>query len=404
MLGALLTFFGASVADAIRHPTTASLRALCYILLTGGSAVLMSGWVEQVAQIEDKAWLLPAKVALGPLSGALALLYLGIWFDKIAQDAWLDRLIHWGSATQCLAAIVLLAGVSLYPGHGQAFLKAAFVVNGVSVILAFMSTARGVALGDRLASFMLLACACLGVMVVGLYSKGLGLASSKVLWALTALCTTTYFLITTVLTIRRNREMRMVRKMSEGVAKSDEITGLPVGGTLLSKIDDALWRSVRMERECAVMAIWVDNLYVFNDALDSSIEHEIRHVLTARIRRAIGFRHTLGLQQARCFVAGISAVQDRDRLIERMGALVLHLQRPLQVGVMLGQAQAYSPQVSIGLVFVGLGHMADTLSAMDQAQALAKKAMREESKIQFEEAHPTSYGVSSKFPVGQAQH
>ena len=57
-----------------------------------------------------------------------------------------------------------------------------------------------------------------------------------------------------------------------------------------------------MERECAVMAVWIDNLYVFNDEIDRSIEHEIRHVLTARIHRAVGFRHTLGLQQARCFI------------------------------------------------------------------------------------------------------
>jgi GGDEF domain-containing protein len=205
---------------------------------------------------------------------------------------------------------------------------------------------------------------------------------------LTAICTSAYFLITTVLTIQRNRQRRLIVKMSEGIAKTDEITGLPVGGTLLSKIDDAIWRSVRIECECAVMAVWIDNLYMYNEEVDSSVEHEIRHILAARIRRAIGFRHALGLQQSRCFVAGISAVKHRQRLIDKAAGLAVHLQRAMQVGVMLGQTQIYEPKIGIGLVFVGLGHMTDPLSAMDQAQTLAKKAGRSDSRVMFEEASP----------------
>jgi GGDEF domain-containing protein len=102
-----------------------------------------------------------------------------------------------------------------------------------------------------------------------------------------------------MVSIMRNRQRRLIVRMSEGIAKTDEITGLPVGGTLLSKIDDALWRSVRIDAECAVMAVWIENLYLYNDVLDTSIEHEIRHVLAAKIRRAIGFRPVLGLQQSR---------------------------------------------------------------------------------------------------------
>jgi GGDEF domain-containing protein len=396
MLGALLTFFGAALADAIRNPTIAAWRALCFILLTGGSAVVMSGWVEQVAGIDNTALLLPAKVSLGPLSGALALLYLGIWFGKLTQDALLDRLIHWGSMAQSLAALALLIGISLYPMQGLLFLKIAFAVNLLSVLMALMAAVRGMTLGDRLAAAMVVACVCLGVMVIGLYSKGLGWASSNVLWVLTAISTTTYFLITTVLTIQRNRQLRLIVKMSEGIAKTDEITGLPVGGTLLSKIDDAVWRSVRIECECAVMAVWIDNLYLYNDQIDGSIEHEIRHVLAARIRRAVGFRHVLGLQQSRCFVAGISAIKHRERVISKATDLALNLRGVMQVGVMLGQAHDYEPKIGMGLVFVGLGHMADPLSAMDQAQALAKKALREPSRVLHEEASATSFAVSHK--------
>lgn len=396
MLGALLTFFGAALADALRNPTLAAWRAIGFIALTGSSAVIMSGWVEHVAQIQDEQWLIPAKVALGPLSGALALLYLGIWFGKLAQDPWLDRLIHWGSAAQCLIAIVLLVGVISSPSRGVFFLKAAFVVNVVSVVMALLAAARGVALGDRLASAMLAACVCLGVMVIGLYAKGLGWGFSNVLWGLTAICTVVYFLVTTVLTIQRNRQLRLIKCMSDGVAKADDITGLPVGGTLLSKIDDTLWRSVRIDCECAVMAIWIDNLYRFNDELDGSIEHEIRHILAARIRRAIGFRHVLGLQQSRCFIAGISAISQRQRIQTKTTELIKALQRPMQVGVMLGQTQVYEPKIGVGIVFVGVGHMTDPLSAMDHAQSLAKDALREQSHLHTQEALATSYIASHR--------
>jgi GGDEF domain-containing protein len=396
MLGALLTFLGAALAEAIRSPSIAAWRAINFIVLTGVSAMIMCGWVEQVAALEQRAWLMPAKVALGPLSGALALLYLGIWFGKLAQDPWLDRLIAWGSLAQCLAAAVLLLAVVIWPEQAQFWLKLAFLVNMASVVMALSATARGVALGDALAAPMLVASICLGVMVVGLYAKGLGWASSNVLWALTALSTAAYFSITTMVSIMRNRQRRLIVRMSEGIAKTDEITGLPVGGTLLSKIDDALWRSVRIDAECAVMAVWIENLYLYNDVLDTSIEHEIRHVLAAKIRRAIGFRPVLGLQQSRCFIAGISVVKDRQRVAVKVTELVSKLQRPLQVGVMSGHAQTYEPSIGIGLVYVGVGHMTDPLSAMDQALALAKRALREPERVLSEEAHPTSALSSRK--------
>jgi GGDEF domain-containing protein len=269
-------------------------------------------------------------------------------------------------------------------------LRLAFAVNVLSAALALSAAARGVALGDQLAAPMLAACVCLGVMVVGLYAKGLGWASSNLLWALTALCASAYLLIAVVLTIMRNRQRRVLLQMSRGIAKNDDVTGLPQGGTLLAKVDDALWRSIRFERECAVVAIWMENLYAFNDMLDVSVEHEIRYILTAKIRRSIGFRHVLGLGQARCFIAAMSAIHRRERVIHQYTALAAELQKPMQVGAMLGQAQTHVPKVGIGMVFVGLGHLSDPLHAMDQALALAKTAGRSALHVAFEEAQAPS--------------
>jgi hypothetical protein len=395
MLGALLVFFGGALTDAIRNPTLAAWRAVGFVLLVGSTSMIMSGWFEYVVQIRQSEWLMPAKVTLGPLSGALALFYLGVWFGKLAQDSWLNRLIVWGSMLQCVSAVALLIAIWIWPEQGHRLLLVAFGVNMIGVVTAFSTAARGVALGDRLAWAMLCACASLGVMVVGLYAKGLNWASSYILWALTALCTAIYFFVTTVLTIERNRQMRLLKRMSEGVAKTDEITGLPVGGTLLSKIDDVIWRSVRIERECVVMAVWIDNLYARHEEQDASVEHEIRHVLAARIHRSIGFRHCLGLQQSRCFMAGISAINDRQRVISTMPDFLSRLLSPIQVGVMLGQPTSFTPKVGVGMIFVGTGHMTDPLSAMDQAVTLAKRALREPSRVLSQEAIPMS-SISSR--------
>jgi GGDEF domain-containing protein len=386
MLGALLTFLGSAAVEALRNPTLAAWRAVGFIALMGSAAMLMCGWFEYVVAIADPVLLLPAKVTLGPLSGALALYYLGIWFGKIAQDPWLDRVISWGSVAQCLAALALLVSALVWPDSGHALLWSAFGVNLLSVLLALLAATRGVTLGDQLARGMVVACICLAVMVSGLYAKGVGLQLSPWMWALTAVCTSAYFLITTVLSIQRNRQLNLIKRMSEGIAQKDEITGLPVGGLLLSKMDDALWRSGRLNRECAVLAVWVDNLYVFNDELDRSIEHEIQHVLTARIHRAVGFRHTLGLLQARCFVSAVSAVSERTVLTERIRTLAYKLQQPLQVGVLLGKTQIFEPQIAIGLVWVDARQLVDPLVAMDQAQSLAQKALRTPQRVLFEDA------------------
>ena len=46
LLGALLTFFGAALADAVRNPTLAAWRALGFIVLTGSSCMTSKTFVQ----------------------------------------------------------------------------------------------------------------------------------------------------------------------------------------------------------------------------------------------------------------------------------------------------------------------------------------------------------------------
>jgi GGDEF domain-containing protein len=161
----------------------------------------------------------------------------------------------------------------------------------------------------------------------------------------------------------------------------DEITGLPIGSLLISKVDDALWRSYRMESESAVLAVWLDNLYSLNDDAGHYIEHEIRSRLTANLRQAVGFRNVVGLLQARCFVVVISAVQDRTQIEKRAARLLAGISRQMKVGELVGQPHDFLPQVGIGIVYVPASDHTEPMLAMDRAQKLAQQACSDANKI-----------------------
>ena len=82
--------------------------------------------------------------------------------------------------------------------------------------------------------------------------------------------------------------------------------------------------------------------------------------------------------------------------MDKISTLAQNLQRPLQVGVMLGEARVFEPKIAIGLVWVGLGHLTDPLTAMDQAQSLAQSALRNPQRVLFQDASASAYVASHR--------
>ncbi len=374
MLGAVLVFLAASVNEALRQNNLAAWRGLILVVLTGGSSVLMSGLPEHLAGWSGHPSLALAKITLSPLSGGLALFYLGQWLGRASDGDESIRVAAWGSMLMCCIALALLIGVWLTPEFASFGLRISALTSIGGALVAITLAVRAKLRGDRLASTMVWACSCLALMVALLYAKGLGLSSPNWLWALAACTTAGFFMLSTSATIQRNREQRYLAKIAVGISQSDEVTGLPVGAHLLSKMDDALWRSSRANIDCAFIAIWVDNLYQHSESLDHSVEQEIRHILTARIRRVLGFQHVLGLQEARCFVIAVSRLSSQQRVLSSSRKLHLRLMLPMRVGVLLGQARDYTPSVGIGLIFVSPHSARRALDVMDQVQQLARKA------------------------------
>ena len=125
-----------------------------------------------------------------------------------------------------------------------------------------------------------------------------------------------------------------------------------------------------MNADSAVICLHLRNLYELSDAAGHSADQQILTILTARVRRAVGFRCVVGLYHPRCFVVVQSAVKHSatvHRTVERLRHL---LAKPLNVIGLNEQNYVFTPQFSLGLVMVA-SHSADPAHAIDQAERIA---------------------------------
>lgn len=390
MAGAAGLLTCSAAVAALFSRTAAAWRGLALIGLISVSAVLMSGLPEHLLHLDAGA-VLPLKLALGPLSGALCLVYLGSWLGITSEEQAAQRWVSRGSLCSWVGGVLVLC--ALYAGAGvfgaavptDYLMLASGAANMVPVLVAIGLTARSMALGDDLAGWMLVACASLAAMVLGLYAKGLGLPLSNWVWLVVAGASMAYLVMAVGLTILRYQHERRLQRIAQGNTAIDAITGLPVGSVLLTKAEHAMWRSARMGRDSAVVAVWINNLYDLNDQGGSDTVLEIRQRLTAGVRRAVGFKDVVGLMQARCYVVVVSSIKDSDNVDKIVQKLQSMLPRPMRVGAMVGEALVFTPQVSVGIVQIPNALQGDPLQAMDRALRLAQNAQHMPGKLLQEE-------------------
>ena len=371
MAGAIALLCLIALGDLLAQRTAAAVRGLAFIAMTGSAAVWMSGLPGLLLPGLDPQVDTVLKTALGPLSGALALSYLGGWLGAGRDDPLTRWTVQLGSVLSVLASGMLaLAAVYERRWTPTELLTLSFAVNMGEVVLAGFVSTRGVLQGDALARWMMVACASLAVMVVGLYARvlawpGFGLMA----WLITALATVTYFLIVIVLVIQRNRETRRLRLLAQGLTPQDLNIPIPQGSHLIPRVADAMWRSQRLERDCVVAAIVVRNLYELGDELGHGAEAQILSVLAARIRRHVGFRNVVGLYHPRCFVLAVSPGQDPRRGELLVESLLRSVRQRVRVGTP-DQRFDFWPEVGMGVV--ELKHTPlEALAAIHRAEQLA---------------------------------
>jgi diguanylate cyclase (GGDEF)-like protein len=185
-----------------------------------------------------------------------------------------------------------------------------------------------------------------------------------------------FFLVMVSLGIRRNRQIRRLERLAGLSQGLDPATGLPRGSVLLSKVDDAFWRSARLNASCTVVCLHLHNLYELSDAAGHMVDQQILSTMAARVRRAVGFRCVVGLYHPRCFVVVMSAVK-QPKVMEKMSAHLRELMcQPLDVIGQKQSAHVFTPQVSVGLITVSAAN-AIPAQVIHEAEQIALSSERE---------------------------
>jgi GGDEF domain-containing protein len=286
--------------------------------------------------------------------------------------------IVWGSVSLILTALVITALSTLFAAtQATEILLLAAAVNAVAVLLATLTVARAAQLGDKMARSMVLGCLFMAGSMAGLYSHQISPQDGSLpLFIATSFSTVSFFLVMVSLGIRRNRQIRQLEHLA-GLSKGmDPATGLPRGSVLLSKVDDAFWRSARLDTHCSVICLHLRNLYELGEEAGHEVDQQILASMAARIRRAVGFRCVVGLYHPRCFVVVMSAVKHAQVADNLGGKLRVLMCKPLEVLGQDGMQHVFMPQFSVGIVTVTA---ADAVPAqvIDEAEQLALASERD---------------------------
>ncbi len=392
MLGGFLTLAVVAVSDLLMNPTIGAWRALVFVVLTGWSCVIMSGLAGQLFPDIPPLTMDVMKVSMAPLSGALALTYLGFWLG-VKQD---DRVVYRCMVFVSLGLVVTSVVATAYVLNGEephdpSPLLATGLLSALGALIGLVITIRAALLGDDLARWMVLACLFLVAMVVGMFGQALSPgALGWPLMALIAFCTLCHFLLITALTVQRNRANKQLIRLTKKASGTDPATGLHTGSVLVSKVDDAFWRSARLKRECAVVCLHLGNLYELGESVGHGVEQQILQAMTARIRRAVGFRYVVGLYHPRCFVVVISVVknaQEVERMVLRLRTV---LTRPLKILGLKEASHTFQPRFGIGIAHKNALET-DPTAVMDVAE---RRALAQSGAARVpEEAAPTAAGA-----------
>ncbi len=368
-----MTLSAIALADALFNRKSGSLRNLVFVLFTGATCLMMTGLPELLWPGLPVALVQVLKGSLGPLAGAMALYFLGLWLGGTREDRTVHHITVWGAGALVLASVVLgLLMARASPEEFREVLLATAIVNVAAAVLGLIATLRAAALGDPLARWMVVACVGLVTLVVGLYLRGLEVPGFGLgTWIVTAVITVLYFLACTLLVILRIRQQRQLTRLSRLQVGADPATGLPTGSMLLSEVEHTFWRTARLHGECTVVCINVRNLYELGQAAGHGVEHQILVALAARIRRTAGFRCVVGLYQPRCFVVVISADKHRDLVRDTVERLRTQVARPLMV---IGRDQTrhdFMPQMGMGIVTLQRPDRAAPLDVIHEAERRA---------------------------------
>jgi GGDEF domain-containing protein/uncharacterized membrane protein (DUF485 family) len=314
------------------------------------------------------------KAGLGPLCCAMAMLYTGRWLNIGADDQWTLRIILWGSTGMGVFSIALaLLATTVRSNEVGLLLLASALACLVTIVMTGICAWRAAMHGDTLALWITPTAVALTITIAGLYTQAAYPGTMSPGWiGLTAFCAIAYLLNIAALAIIRARQAKRLERLAGLEIGIDPATGLPTGSALISKVDDAFWRASRNRMVCNVVCMHLHNLYELGDLAGHGVEQQIAIAMSARIRRAVGFRCVVGLYHARCFVAVIPVPKESsdaqvNSFVQRLRYLI---SKPINVMGHSRTPHAFIPDWGIAVVS-GNPNQQDSIDVLRSAERQA---------------------------------
>lgn len=377
LLGSLLTvaaFTAARVAMAPR--SRATWRGLTYVLLISAVLAIHSNFVHTLWHLPPshkwQGWL---QIFAGPLAAGVTLFFLGKWMGALRSDRMLRYTTQRGGLLLSVGAAVLaLAGLGQTAATLGQWLWPVAAISLVGALLGVLACLRAIALGDRLARWMAAACTILTLMTLSMYAYSLGLLDAGPLLAgITSVTALAFFVMATVLVEERNRDTRRLARLAGGNFSVEPATGLSIGASFVSQVEQEFWRMRRRRGQCAVLCAYLHNLHEVGQTMDATSEYQVLVAMAARVSRAAGVRATVGLYHPQCFVVVMHV--DRDRGLPELVRQRLHVLacEPMQVQQGDGGTHRFAPRVSVAMTTTNARH-ADVLRVLNATEAQARSA------------------------------
>jgi GGDEF domain-containing protein len=271
-----------------------------------------------------------------------------------SEDRWIVKIVACGSAAMGLSTLVLVV-LSLQAERVglELLLAASAAACLLTMVLTGICAWRAARLGDPLAIWVGPAAVALTTTLTGLYAQAArpGMLPLPFV-AVTAFAAVTYLTIIAALSTARTRQVKRLERLAGLHLGMDPTTGLPTGSALVAKVSDAFWRASRNGMACNVVCMHLHNLYELGDLAGHGVEQQIAIAMSARIRRALGFRCIVGLYHARCFVAVIQVPQQSSaaRIQSFVQRLRYLISKPMHVNGHARTQHEFVPKWGISVV------------------------------------------------------
>lgn len=387
MAGGLLTITLASLCDAALSRSAGAFMGFTFVALLTLYAVLLCGLLQVVFPAIPLGLVDLLEVGLGPLCSTIALVYTGRWLSVKAEDEWISNIVAWGTGGMAIVTVTLsLWAAVATEGDMVQLLKASAGSCLLTIVLTGVCAWRASILGDPLAKWVAPTAVALTVTISGLYTQAVHPGTlSSIEIAATAFSTVAYLLIIASLSIVRTRQVKRLERLAGLQVGSDPVTGLATGSAFISKVDDAFWRASRNGMACNVVCMHLHNLYALAEIAGHGVEQQIALAMSARIRRAVGFRCVVGLYHARCFIAVIQVPRQSSEVQIQSFVQRLHylISKPVDVVGFAQTHHQFEPDWGVAVVSSDPAKN-NSAEVLRQAEHSAMKATHHEVKVEVE--------------------